>query len=89
MRIFRFALAIALPAAAGAATVNSPIQPPSSGPSPACPKTTAHWAYRSGESVKPQKLNELPDANMYSAVYRHDGRGCESPIIVRYNVGRR
>jgi hypothetical protein len=89
MRLFRFALAIALPAAAGAASVNSPIQPQLSGSPSACPKATAQWAYRSGEAVKPQKLTELPDANMYSAVYRHDERGCESPIIVRYNVGRR
>ena len=89
MRLFRFALATALPAAAGAATVNSPIQPQSSDLWSPCPKATAQWAYRSGEAVKPHNLTELPDANMYKAVYRLDERGCESPIIVRYNVSGR
>ena len=89
MRIFRFAFVVALPVTAGAATVNSPIGQPSSRPSSTCPKTTSHWAYRSGSAIQPQKLTELPDANMYAAVYRHDERGCESPIIVRYNVSKR
>jgi hypothetical protein len=53
-----------------------------------CPRTTSYYAYRDGKPLKPQKLNELPPANTYLAVFRHIGR-CEAPIIVKYNVGGR
>jgi hypothetical protein len=37
---------------------------------------------------KAQKLSELPDADMYRAVYRRIGK-CEAPIIIKYGlVGR-
>lgn len=53
-----------------------------------CPQTTAHIAVQRGKTPPLRKLNELPPANMYSAVYRRVD-GCEKPIVVRYNVGRR
>ena len=57
-------------------------------PASHCPRTTTHYAWRQGRSLKPQKLNELPPANAYRTVYRLVG-GCESPIVVRYGVGNR
>lgn len=53
-----------------------------------CPKTTSHHAVKPGDSLKLQKLGELPPANAYAAVYRQVG-GCEVPVIVRHNVGGR
>lgn len=35
-----------------------------------------------------RKLTELPPANMYLAVDRHDANGCGAPIIVKYDLGR-
>jgi hypothetical protein len=52
-----------------------------------CPRTTAHVAVDPRNTPPLRKLNELPPANMYSAVYRQVG-GCEKPIVVRYNVGK-
>jgi len=53
-----------------------------------CPRTTPHIVVERGEPPQLRKLTELPPANMYSAVYRQVG-GCEKPIVVRYNVGKR
>lgn len=33
--------------------------------------------------MKPQKLTELPPADAYAAVYRHDERGCMVPVMYR------
>jgi hypothetical protein len=90
----RFLVAIALvsaPLAAGATP------PPNSMPSAsrialhsdACPKATTQFAVKPGEPLKPRKLTELPPGNLYVAVYRRDSNGCESPIVVKYGVGRR
>ena len=80
-----FAVAI-LPVAVGAA-------PPPNGAAPTisdkCPKATNHYAAKPGEPLKPRKLTELPPGNMYSAVYRRNANGCEAPIVVKYDVGRR
>jgi hypothetical protein len=35
-----------------------------------------------------RKLTDLPPANMYVAVLRHDERGCLAPIVVKYDLGR-
>ena len=41
-----------------------------------------------GMLLRLQKLSELPDADMYRAVYRRIGK-CEAPIIIKYGlVGR-
>lgn len=84
-----------LPASAGAVSVqkaptrNFPIVRGEAWLSaPDCPRTTHYYAYNPGEPVKPYKLGELPPANAYTAVLRHDGR-CEVPLIIRYGVGGR
>jgi hypothetical protein len=41
-----------------------------------------------GKRPMAQKLTELPPADMYLAVLRHDENGCGAPIIVKYNLGR-
>ena len=54
-----------------------------------CPRTTSIYAWQRGKSVKPQKLNELPPARGYMAVYRRVG-GCEMPMTVtEYRQGGR
>ena len=57
-------------------------------PAANCPRTTNYHAVRPGEPVRPRKLNQLPDANAYAAVYRRVS-GCEVPVVVRYGVGNR
>ena len=89
MRMLAVALLVSLPGAAGAVAVD-PIQPvkgrlpPSS--TPDCPQTTSYHAFDASRPVRPQKLGELPPANLYAAVLRHDGK-CEIPMIIRYGVG--
>lgn len=73
---------------AAAAAIQAAPAPAAKSAAVQCPRSTSYRAFRSGEALKPQKLTELPSANMYSAVYRHDERGCESPIVIRYKVGR-
>jgi hypothetical protein len=50
-----------------------------------CPATSRYEAAKRGKVPRAQKLNELPDADVYRAVYRRIGR-CEAPIIVKYGV---
>jgi len=37
--------------------------------------------------VRPQKLNELPNADEYRTVIRIDEKGCRKPAIVAYDIG--
>ena len=53
-----------------------------------CPATSRYEAAKRGKTLRPQKLGELPDADVYKAVYRRIGR-CEAPIIVKYGVAGR
>jgi hypothetical protein len=53
-----------------------------------CPRTTAQLAVQRDKKLVPRHLSELPPANLYKAVYRRVG-GCEEPVIVRYDIGRR
>ena len=53
-----------------------------------CPRTTAQLAVQRDKKLVPRHLDELPPANLYKAVYRRVG-GCEEPVIVRYDIGRR
>ena len=39
-----------------------------------CPATSRYEASKRGKAPKAQKLNELPDADVYRAVYRRIGR---------------
>ena len=64
------------------------VPPRSTASSTECPRTTAHIAVDPNAKPQLRKLNELPSANMYSAVFRRVN-GCEKPIVVRYDVGRR
>lgn len=54
-----------------------------------CPRTSSYQAFDGTSPLKPRKLGELPPGNLYAAVYRHDEKGCEAPIVVKYGIGRR
>ncbi|MFL6764788.1 MAG: hypothetical protein ACJ8FO_06290 [Sphingomicrobium sp.] len=62
-----------------------PIINPKAGQPASCPATSRYEASGRGKTPKAQKLTELPDADVYRAVYRHIGK-CEAPIIVRFGV---
>ena len=61
---------------------------PKAGQPSSCPATSRYEATGRDKKPRAQRLDELPDADLYLAVYRHIGR-CEVPIIVKYGVGRR
>ena len=77
-----------------AAVIASPAQAADAGslvgPLKNC-RTTTHYAGKGSiyqdKSAKPRKLAELPPANLYASVLRVGPDGCESPIIIRYDVG--
>ena len=71
-------LLIAVPLAAAPAK----FEPPNAN----CPRAATFHTVDRGKAVKPRKLNELPPANQYAAVYRRVV-GCEVPLVVRYKVG--
>ena len=86
-------LALSLPTAAIGASVE-PISPRAvAGSASNCPRTTSYLAdtsslYR-GAPLAPRKLNQLPPATTYMAVYRRIG-GCEAPLtMVEYRNPRR
>ena len=89
MHMLAVALLMLLEGAAGAAAgrpvpvVASRLPPPSS---PDCPQTTSYHAFDPARPVKPQKLGELPPANVYAAMWRHDGK-CEVPMVIKFGVG--
>ena len=92
MRFFLIA-AVAMAATAAPATPAEAAPAPLASPADNCPRTTSYQAFdrgklERGKTVKPRKLNELPPANQYAAVYRLV-RGCEVPLVVRYNIGGR
>ncbi len=64
-----------------------PVIDPRAGQPSSCPATSRYEASKRGKTPEAQKLNQLPNADVYRAVYRHIGE-CEVPIIVRYGVGR-
>jgi hypothetical protein len=65
----------------------SVLDPDSMSPA-SCPATSRYEAEQRGGKLKGRKLNELPMADAYSAVYRHIDK-CLAPIIVKYGVGQR
>ena len=79
-----------LTAAAGtpAPIGDMPIINPKASQPATCPATSRYEVSRRGKTPKAQKLNELPDADFYLAVYRRIGK-CEAPIIVKFGVGGR
>jgi len=78
----------AMMAASATPAANMPIINPDADQAASCPATSRYEASRRGKTPKARKLGELPDADMYRAVYRHIGR-CEAPIIVKYGVAGR
>jgi hypothetical protein len=44
-------------------------------------------APKSEQPVRPQKLNELPNADAFLTVQRTDEHGCNKPAIVAYDIG--
>jgi hypothetical protein len=83
-------LAVSVPAVAGAPAI--PVKKGTADAPPACRHTKPYVAGLSslyqGAPLTPRQLTELPPANFYVAVLRHDANGCEVPIVVRYNVGQ-
>jgi hypothetical protein len=75
-------------AAAAESAGDMPILDPKGGQPATCPATSRYEASGRGKTPKAQKLNELPDADVYRTVYRHIGR-CEVPMIVKYGVAGR
>lgn len=79
----------AMLAAAAAPAADMPVLNPGAGQPSNCPATSRYEAIRRGaKSPKAQKLAELPDADVYKAVYRKVG-GCEVPVIVKFGVSGR
>ena len=66
-------------------TRDMPVVNPKANQPASCPATSRYKAAKRGQSPRAQKLNELPDADVYRAVYRHIGQ-CEAPIIVKFGV---
>jgi len=75
-------------AASAAPAADMPAINPKANQPASCPATSRYEASRRGKSPKAQRLTELPDADLYKAVYRRIG-GCEAPIIVKYGVAGR
>jgi hypothetical protein len=82
LTVIMFAAASAAPAG------DMPIINPRADQPANCPATSRYEASRQGKTPRAQKLNELPDADVYRAVYRRIGK-CEAPIIVEFGVSGR
>ena len=87
MRLLVVAVLALLPAGAVAAGPTAWRSLPQQ-PATACPQTTSHHAFDPTHLLKPRKLADLPPANAYAAVLRHDGK-CEVPVVIKYGVGGR
>jgi len=81
-------LLVAMLAASAAPAADMPTINPKASQPASCPATSRYEASRRGKTPKAQRLTELPDADLYKAVYRRIGR-CEAPIIVKYGVAGR
>ena len=81
-------LLVALAAASAGPAADMPTINPKANQPANCPATSRYEASRRGKTPRAQKLGELPDADLYKAVYRRIGR-CEAPIIVKYGVAGR
>ena len=101
MRLLILLPAMLLPAAsvAGPSVIDVAPQPqaiadmrvfnPNDGAADSCPATSRYQAMQKNRrSPNPQKLNQLPAADHYKAVYRMVGN-CQVPIIAGYGIGGR
>ena len=89
MRLLSLAILCVIAAPSAAEPVKAPKAPEAAN----CPRTTSHLArgdlIHRGDRIAPKKLNELPPAIGYMAVYR-TVNGCEAPMtMVEYRGGRR
>lgn len=94
MRVLLLTSLLAIPASAATVPAGDmpTYNPTPREPAGLCPKTAAQIAadrMKRGGSAKLHKLTDLPPANAYIAVFRHDSNGCEAPIVVKYDLGRR
>ena len=78
-------LLAAMIGASAAPAADMPAFNPKTGEPANCPATSRYQAARRGKGLRAQKLNELPDADVYATVYRHIGR-CEAPVIAKFGV---
>ena len=76
------------PLAAPFRTNPMPLLDPNAGEPKDCPPISRYHAMRRDPRPDAQKLNELPMADHYKAVYRTID-GCEAPIIASFGVGER
>ena len=74
------------PAPSPRATAEMRVFDPSQGTAESCPPTSRYEARQKDPRPEAQKLNELPAADHYKAVYRRVG-DCEVPVIAGYNIG--
>ena len=91
MRLLFLASAVILATAGGAAVPSKqagdmPVLNPDASAPKDCPATSRYEAARRGGPLGAQRLNELPAADMYKAVYRRID-GCQIPIIAQYGIG--
>ena len=70
------------------ATADMRMFDPNVGTAENCPATSRYQAMQKNRRANAQKLNELPAADHYKAVYRRVG-DCEVPISAGYNIGGR
>ena len=93
MRLLLLAAALLLPQATAAAPAerhdSRVIQPKAVGPTRSdCPEVATYQTAGPGEPLQLRKLDELPHANAFAAVYRKIG-GCEVPMLVGQDIGKR
>jgi len=69
-------------------TADMPVLNPNDGTADSCPPTSRYEAMQKSRRPDPQKLNQLPAADHYKAVYRRVGN-CQVPIIAGYGIGGR
>ena len=79
---------VALPAATPFQVRDTPVFNPNASQPANCPATSRYEAAKRGKTPQAKKLNQLPAADAYKAVYRKIG-GCEVPIVVQYGIGGR
>jgi hypothetical protein len=80
-----FATLFAAAAASAEPIGDMPVVNPKASQPATCPATSRYEASGRGKTPKAQRLDELPDADVYRAVYRKIGR-CEAPMIVKFGV---
>ena len=94
MRLLIIACATVPISAAAAEAASQPQQQPQrlqfvqATPDEQCPKPLMH-SLDPNAGTHMKKLDELPPADAFHAVYRLDDKGCIDPVMVGYQYGRR